>query len=234
MTLEVKKQIYWSSFYKNRQSLKTFINKRLNHTILSWIILVYNTWLISSILPQKPWLHKKNFTVKKNVIQASQLNLTLIQKKSFSVTMYNQVHDYVSVIPQNRGSYKLKPRKSIQTRNNCFRYLKLMSPLNAAICTTISYTLWVEWYYLKNNYLTLRSKVKIPRRSLRYATHRLIVMHPHTKYHSSISKNKNVMARTRKYYLKNIIWPWGQRSRSMKVITVCDTPSYGHAPTYQI
>ena len=27
------------------------------------------------------------------------------------------------------------------TRKNCFRYLKLMSPLNAAICTTISYTL---------------------------------------------------------------------------------------------
>jgi hypothetical protein len=24
-----------------------------------------------------------------------------------------------------------------------------MSPLNAAICTIISYTLWVEWYYLK-------------------------------------------------------------------------------------
>jgi hypothetical protein len=29
-----------------------------------------------------------------------------------------------------------------KTRKNCFRYLKLMSPLNAAICTTISYTLW--------------------------------------------------------------------------------------------
>jgi hypothetical protein len=113
-----------------------------------------------------------------------------------------------------------------------------MSPLNAAICTTISHTLWVEWYYLKNNYLTLRSKVKVPqrslwyatpsyghapiyqisltylerqkcygpekkivfktkkwpwyltlrskvkvsRRSLRHATHRLMVMHPHTKY----------------------------------------------------
>jgi hypothetical protein len=28
-------------------------------------------------------------------------------------------------------------------RENCFRYLKLMSPLNVAICTTISYTLWV-------------------------------------------------------------------------------------------
>ena len=78
-----------------------------------------------------------------------------------------------------------------------------MSPLNAAICTTISYTLWVEWYYLKKHYLTLRSKVKVPWRSLRYATHRLMVMHPHTNYHLPISKDKNVMARTRKYYLKN-------------------------------
>jgi hypothetical protein len=59
---------------------------------------------------------------------------------------------------------------NISTRKNCFRYLKLMSPLNAAICITISYTLWVEWYYLKNNYLTLRSKVKVPRRSLWYVT----------------------------------------------------------------
>ena len=58
-------------------------------------------------------------------------------------------------------------------------------------------------YYLKNNYLTLRSKVKVPRRSLWYATHRLMVMHPHIKYHWPISKDKNVMARTRKYYLKN-------------------------------
>ena len=44
------------------------------------------------------------------------------------------------------------------TRKNCFRYLKLMSPLNVAICTTISYTLWVERYYLKNNYLTLSQR----------------------------------------------------------------------------
>ena len=51
--------------------------------------------------------------------------------------------------------------------------------------------------------MTLRSKVKVPRRSLQYATHRLMVMHPHTKYHWPILKNKNVMVRTRKYYLKN-------------------------------
>ena len=62
---------------------------------------------------------------------------------------------------------------------------------------------WTRKYYLKNNYLTWRSKVKVPQRSLRYATHRLMVMHPHTKYHWPISKDKNVMARTRKYYLKN-------------------------------
>ena len=74
--------------------------------------------------------------------------------------------------------------KRNKTRKNCFRYLKLMSPL-------------------KNNYLTLRSKVKVPRRSLRYATHRLMVMHPHSKYHWPIWKDKNVMVRTRKYYLKN-------------------------------
>jgi activator of HSP90 ATPase len=50
---------------------------------------------------------------------------------------------------------------------------------------------------------TLRSKVKVPRRSLRYVTHHLMVMHPHTKYHWPISKDKNVIAWTRKYYLKN-------------------------------
>jgi DNA integrity scanning protein DisA with diadenylate cyclase activity len=44
---------------------------------------------------------------------------------------------------------EIKPKqyflKYSGTRENCFRYLKLMSPLN-------------KWYYLKNNYLTLRSK----------------------------------------------------------------------------
>ena len=58
-------------------------------------------------------------------------------------------------------------------------------------------------YYLKNNYLTLRSKVKVPQRSLWYATHCLVVMHPPTNYHWPISKDKNIMVRTRKYYLKN-------------------------------
>ena len=38
-------------------------------------------------------------------------------------------------------------------------------------------------------------EVKVPRRSLRYTTHRLMVMHPHTKYHWPIWKDKKVMVR---------------------------------------
>ena len=58
-------------------------------------------------------------------------------------------------------------------------------------------------YYLKKHYLTFRSKVKVQQRSLWYATHHLMDMHPHTKYHWPISK-------------ETIIWPRGQRSRSNK------------------
>ena len=74
-------------------------------------------------------------------------------------------------------------QNQVVTRKNCFRYLKLMSPLN-------------KWYYLKNYYLTLRSKVKVQRKSLWYAIHRLMVMHPHTKYYWPISKDKKVMVWT--------------------------------------
>ena len=47
-------------------------------------------------------------------------------------------------------------------RKNCFRYLKLMSPLYAAICTTISYTFWVEWYYIKKLLFDLEVKGQDP------------------------------------------------------------------------
>ena len=63
-----------------------------------------------------------------------------------------------------------------------------MSPLNAAICTTI--------YILKDKY---------------------------------------VMARTRKYYLKKPLFDLEVKGQgSTKVVTVRDTPPYGHPPTYQI
>jgi hypothetical protein len=94
----------------------------------------------------------------------------------------------------------------VMKANICKQWTKVITII-------VSYNEQFCWIYL--NYLTLRSKVKVPQRSLRYVTHHLMVMHPHTKYHWPISKDKNVMARSRKYYLKkNIIWPWGQRSRS--------------------
>jgi hypothetical protein len=42
----------------------------------------------------------------------------------------------------------------------------------------------------------LRLKVKITQRSLWYATHWLMVMHPHTKYNWPIWKDKQFMVRT--------------------------------------
>jgi hypothetical protein len=59
-----------------------------------------------------------------------------------------------------------------------------MSPLNAAICTTISY------------------------------------------YELNVVEKMS--------WKQTIIWHWGQCQGPTKVITVRDTPPYGHAPTYQI
>jgi hypothetical protein len=119
--------------------------------------------------------------------------------------------------------------KLMLTRKNCFRYLKLMSPLNAAICTTISWMILFKkqlfdlevkgqgptkvmmvrdtppyghapTYQISLTYLERQKcydpekkilfkkqlfdlEVKVQQRSLRYATHLLMVMHPHTKYH---------------------------------------------------
>jgi hypothetical protein len=43
------------------------------------------------------------------------------------------------------------------------------------------------------------------------------------------------MAQTRKYYLKKQLFDIEVKGQGpTKVVTVCDTPSYGHAPIYQI
>ena len=106
-----------------------------------------------------------------------------------------------------------------------------MSPLNVAICTTISYTLRDEWYYIKNNYLTLRSKVKVTQRSLWYATHRLMVMHTHTKYHWPISKQKCYGPDKKILFKKQLFDLEVKDQGPTKVITVHYTPPYGHAYT---
>ena len=72
---------------------------------------------------------------------------------------------------------------SMLTRKNCFRYLKLMSPLNAAICTTT---------YLE------RQKCYGP--------------------------GKKILFKKQLFDLEV------KGQGHMKVITVCDTQPYGHAP----
>jgi hypothetical protein len=50
-----------------------------------------------------------------------------------------------------------------------------------------------------------------------------------------ILKDKNVTTRARKYYLKKQLFDHEVKGQGpTKVIMVCDTPPYGHAPTYQI
>ena len=50
-----------------------------------------------------------------------------------------------------------------------------------------------------------------------------------------ISMYNNVMAWERKHYLKKQLFDFDVKGQGpTKVITVCDTPPYGHAPTYQI
>ena len=89
-----------------------------------------------------------------------------------------------------------------------------MSPLNAAICTTISYTLWVEcWkYYLIFFYLTLRSKVKVTQRSCTYKLFQWTALLDLFELFDLEVKGQG----------------------PTKVITVRDTLPYGHAPTYQL
>ena len=100
-----------------------------------------------------------------------------------------------------------------KTRKNCFRYLKLMSPLNAAICTTT---------YLE------RQKCYGPGKKIlfKFFLFDLEVKGHYSMWHTALWSCTHI---PNKYYLKN-----NYLTLRSKVITVRDTPPYGHAPTYQI
>ena len=76
-------------------------------------------------------------------------------------------------------------------------------------------------YYLKNHYLTLRSKVKVPGRSLWYTTHCLMVMHPYQISLTYLKRNNYLTLRLKVKVQQRSLW-------------ICNTPPYGYAPTYQI
>ena len=109
-----------------------------------------------------------------------------------------------------------------------------MSPFNVAICTTISYT-WVEWYYLKNNYLILKVKYQGPMK--------VIIVRDTPPYgHASTYQllltyleRQKCYGADKKILFKKQLFDLEVKGQSpTKVIVVRDTPPYGHAPTYQI
>ena len=107
------------------------------------------------------------------------------------------------------------------------------------VCDTPSYghapTYQISLTYLeRNNYLTLRSKDKVQRRSLRYVTHRLMVIHPHTKYHWPISRQKCYGPDKKILFKKSLFDLEVKGQGPTNVIMVCNTSPYGHTPTYQI
>ena len=90
-----------------------------------------------------------------------------------------------------------------------------------------------EKYYLKNNYLTLRSKVKVPQRSKWYVT--LPYGHAPTYQISLTYLERQKFIADKKILFKKQLFDHEVKGQGpTKVIMVNDTPPYGHAPTYQI
>ena len=125
------------------------------------------------------------------------------------------------------------------TRKNCFRYLKLMSPLNAAICTTI-YLERQKCYGPDKKILfkkTLFDLEVICQGSTKVITVRNTPLYGHTPtYQISLTylERQKCYGPDKKILFKKQLYLEVKGQGPMTVITVCDTPPYGHPPTYQI
>ena len=129
-----------------------------------------------------------------------------------------------NVMVPTRKYYLKKPLFDLEVKSQGHRKVIMVRdtpPYGHAPIYQISLT-----YLERNNYLTLRSKVKVQQRSLWYATHRPMVMHIHTKYHWPISKDKKVIVRTsfaekqkrkKKIRLKQYISPFVRRGDIIKI-----------------
>ena len=126
------------------------------------------------------------------------------------------------------------------TRMNCFRYLKLMSPLNAAICTT-TYLERQKCYgpgkkiLFKKQLFDLEVKGQGPAKVI---TVRDTPSYGHAPtYQISLTylERQKCYGPDKKILFKKQLFDFEIKGQGpTKVITVCDTPPYGHAPTYQM
>ena len=99
-------------------------------------------------------------------------------------TLWYVTHHLMVMHPHTKYHWPISKTKIVMTQKRKYYLKNNYLTLRSKVITVCDTALWScthipNKYYLKNNYLTLRSKVKVPRRSLRYATHCLMVMHPH-------------------------------------------------------
>ena len=107
------------------------------------------------------------------------------------------------------------------------------------VCNTPPYghapTYQISLTYLeRNNYLTFRSNVKVQTKVFMVRDTPLMFMHPHTKYHWPFSKDKKCYGPNKKILFKKQLFDLEVKGQDPTIIMVCNTPPYGHAPTYQI
>ena len=133
-----------------------------------------------------------------------------------------------------------KHHKQNITRKNCFGYLKLMSPLNAAICTTI-YLERQKCYGPDKKILFKKPLFDLDVKG--QGSMKVIMVHDtpsygHTPtYQISLTylERKKCYGPDKKILLKKPLFDLEVKGQGpTKVITLCETPPYGHAPTYQI
>ena len=128
----------------------------------------------------------------------------------------------------------------IETRKNCFRYLNLMSPLNAAICTT-TYLERQKCYgpgkkiLFKKQLFNLEVKGQGPMKVI--MVHDTLPYGHAPTYQISLTYliRQKCYGPNKKILFKKQLFDLEVKGQGpTKVIMICDTPPYGHAPTYQI
>ena len=110
-----------------------------------------------------------------------------------------------------------------------------MSPLNVAICTTISYTLWVEWYYLKKQLFDLEVKGQGPMKVMMVRNTPPYGHAPTYQISLTYLERQKCYGPDKKILYKKQLFDLEVKGQGpTKVITIHDTQPYDHASTYQI
>ena len=114
---------------------------------------------------------------------------------------------------------------------NCFRYLKLMSPLNAAICTT-TYLERQKCYGPGKKILFKKQLFHLEVKGHYSMRHITLWSCTHIPNIIDLSRRQKCYDPEKKILFKKQLFDLEVKGQgTTKVITVCDTLPYGHAPT---